>query len=115
MTRPAVEFTDYQSFPLEDLPGPVKGLAQRIIARDRAGRLVARILEFSPGTDTTPNGVQRHDYFEEIYIISGQVRDLSLGQDFGQGCVASRPPGMPHGPWYSETGCVMYEVHTYLD
>lgn len=115
MIRQAVEFTDYQSFQLEELPGPVAGLAQRIIARDDTGRTVVRILEFSPGTDTTPNGVQTHDYYEEIYIISGQIRDLAIGQDFSQGYVASRPPGMPHGPWHTESGCVMFEVNYYLD
>lgn len=115
MIRQAVEFTDYQSFQLEDLPGPVTGLAQRIIARDESGRTLIRILEFAPGTDTTPNGEQAHDYYEEIYIVSGKIHDLTLNQEFAAGYVASRPPGMRHGPWQTVTGCVMFEVNYYLD
>lgn len=115
MKRAAVEFTDYKKFPLEPIEGPVKGISQRIIARDEQGRTLVRILEYEPGTDTTENGVQSHEYFEEVFIVEGSTIDLTLNQEFKKGAVASRPPKMKHGPWKSPEGCVMFEVDYYLD
>ena len=115
MVPAAVEFTDYLNFPKQPLEGKVNGISQRVIRRDAQGRCVARIIEYGPGVDTTPNGVQCHDYYEEILILKGSMTDLTLHQTFSSGYVASRPPGMPHGPWSSEEGCIMYEVDRYLD
>lgn len=113
MTRPAVEFLDYKTIESQKIDGLVEGLSERVISQDDKGENLARVLEFQPGTDTTPNGVQTHDYWEEIYIIEGSVVDLTLNQTFSKGMVASRPPGMKHGPWKTSEGCIMYEVRYY--
>ena len=60
-----------------------------------------------------------HDYWEEVYVISG---DLFVGSDrngeggtrFGSNTYACRPPGTYHGPFKSETGCLLLELH-YFD
>lgn len=111
MTK-AVEFTDFRKFNLIPIEGPVKGLSERVIFKSPEGDL-ARILEFAPGTDTSPNGVQVHDYKEELFIIEGCITDLTLEETFTTGMVASRPPGMKHGPWKTNSGCTMYEVRYY--
>ncbi|WP_170289780.1 cupin domain-containing protein [Cytobacillus depressus] len=113
MSRPQVEFIQYQSIKPELIGGSVKGLSQRVISQDSELGDLARILEFEPGTDTSSNGVQVHDYWEEIYIIDGSVIDLTLNKEFTKGMVASRPPGMEHGPWKSLEGCTMFEVRYY--
>lgn len=110
MKRPKLEFTSYDDIELEPIPGKVKGLSERVISKGEAEHELVRILEFAPGTDTTPNGVQIHDYWEEIIIIEGSIIDLTLNQEFTKGMVASRPPGMKHGPWKCPDGCVMFEV-----
>jgi len=115
MKRSAIEFTDYKQFPMEPVDGAVSGLSQRIISRDEKGQPMVRIFEFAPGTDTTPNGVQTHDYWEEVFIVEGSMIDLSLNQEFSKGFTASRPPGMRHGPWKSPNGCVTFEVTYHLD
>jgi hypothetical protein len=59
-----------------------------------------------------------HDHWEEVYLVSG---DLIVGNDEkGQGgepfeapTYACRPPGVYHGPFKSERGCVLYEIHYY--
>lgn len=107
--KTAVEFTDFRKFELVPIDGPVEGLSERVIFKSLAGDL-ARILEFAPGTDTTPNGTQVHNYREELFIIDGSITDLTLGETFTAGMVASRPPGMEHGPWKTEKGCKMYEI-----
>lgn len=91
--------------------GDVPELIERILAVEAAGSGVAtRVLRFPPGCDTSPNGVQVHDFWEEVYILSGSLTDLTLGETFSAGMYACRPPGMPHGPWRSDDGCETFEV-----
>ena len=110
MSKPELEF-----FPASDIgwtrcPGPVDGLTERILARDEENNVATRMLTFAPGTDTSPNGVVVHDFWEEVYILEGSIIDLPLGQEFTAGMYACRPPGMNHGPWKSPKGCVTFEV-----
>ena len=75
-----------------------------------------RLLRFEPGVYTTAPFV--HDYWEEVYLISG---DLIVGNDengeggetFAPNTYACRPPGTPHGPFKSVNGCVLLEIHYY--
>lgn len=89
--------------------GKASGLTERVLSEARPG-VATRILRFEPGTDTTPNGVQVHDFWEEVYILEGSFRDTKLDETFSAGQYACRPPGMPHGPWVSESGCLTFEV-----
>ncbi len=76
-----------------------------------------RLLRFQPGEFTTAPFV--HDYWEEVWLVSG---DLIVGNDaqgnggvpFTSSAYACRPPGAAHGPFKSETGCVLMEIH-YFD
>lgn len=88
MSRPSVEFTDYHQFKREKIDGKVDGLYQRMISQDDQGKDLVRIMEFEPGTDTTPNGVQSHDYWEEVFIIEGSFIDLTLNKEFTAGMIA---------------------------
>lgn len=93
------------------------------IAFDRTGQLseivlsgshesgwVSRLLKFEPGCDTTPNGTLTHDVWEEVFIVSGTIHDVRLGETFTAGMYACRPPGMEHGPWTSPDGAVTFET-----
>ncbi len=96
------------------------GIKQQILAGvlDEKGRSGHRTrhLKFEPGVYTT--APFKHDYWEEVYLVSG---DLIVGNDkegkggtsFGPGTYACRPPGTPHGPFKSEKGCLLVEVHYY--
>ncbi|ALS23954.1 MULTISPECIES: cupin domain-containing protein [Paenibacillus] len=112
MAKPELEFTDYTKFEQKPFTN-VKGLSERVIAKDPETGVATRILIFEPGTDTTPNGVQIHDFWEELYVIEGSLIDLTLNQEFTAGMVACRPPGMKHGPWISPNGCKTFEVRYY--
>lgn len=108
MSKPEHEFFPVDQVGFTACEGHVPALTERILA---AGDGVAtRILSFAPGTDTSPNGVQVHDFWEEVYILTGAITDLRLGQTFTAGMYACRPPGMEHGPWRSEDGCTTFEV-----
>jgi len=90
--------------------GLVPELTERILARIPGTGIATRILNFAPGADTTPNGVQVHDFWEEVYILEGSMTDIRLGETFTAGMYACRPPGMEHGPWTTEEGCRTFEV-----
>lgn len=111
MAKPELEFLDYKKFAQEPLSP--EGLSQRVIAADPNTGVATRILEFEPGVNTSPNGIQIHDFWEELYIIEGSIIDLELNEEFSAGMVACRPPGMKHGPWKSPNGCKIFEVRYY--
>jgi hypothetical protein len=96
------------------------GIEQKILAgaldeADGSGTRT-RLLRFAPGVYTTAPFV--HDYWEEVYLLQG---DLTVGNDaagrggesFAPGTYACRPPGAAHGPFKSESGCLLLEIHYY--
>ena len=111
--KPEIEFTPVANTEWTAVPGGVPGLHERILAADPVRKVATRILRFAPGTDTSATGVVVHDFWEEVYILEGSLHDISLNQTFAAGTYASRPPGMKHGPWRTEEGCVTFEVRYY--
>ncbi|KAH7357135.1 hypothetical protein BKA65DRAFT_496249 [Rhexocercosporidium sp. MPI-PUGE-AT-0058] len=50
-----------------------------------------------------------HDYIEEIYIVEGDLVDVPKKETYLKGYYyAYRKPGMRHGPFASEKGCLMF-------
>ena len=101
-------------------PGYPPGIKQKILASDldetrrMGGR--TRLLKFDPGTYTTAPFV--HDHWEEVYLVSGDLivgndADGKGGEQFRNYTYAVRPPGVYHGPFKSEKGCLLYEIHYY--
>ena len=110
MAKPEHEFFDVSRVDWTPCAGDVSGLDERVLAADEGAGVATRLLRFQPGTDTTPNGVQVHDFWEEVYIVEGSFTDLTLDETFVAGMYACRPPGMAHGPWVSEEGCTTFEA-----
>ena len=100
--------------------GYPQGIEQKILAGDldEAGKNGnrTRLLRFKPGVFTTEPFV--HDYWEEVYLVSG---DLIVGNNaageggmaFAPNTYACRPPGAVHGPFKSQNGCLLLEIHYY--
>ena len=100
--------------------GYPEGIDQKILAGalDESAHSGSRtrLLRFRPGVFTTAPFV--HDYWEEVYLLQG---DLTVGNDahgrggerFAPGTYACRPPAAAHGPFKSETGCLLLEIHYY--
>lgn len=110
MAKPEREFFDPAAVPWETSVGSVPELQERFLARDEETGVTTSVMRFPPGTDTSSNGVQRHDCWEEVLILEGSMTDLRLSQTFSAGMYACRPPGMAHGPWRTEEGCVTFQV-----
>ena len=101
-------------------PGYPEGIEQKILAgsldEEHKQGSRTRLLRFAPGTFTTAPFI--HDHWEEVYLIDG---DLTVGNDangdggesFAPNTYACRPPGVYHGPFKSERGCVLLEIHYY--
>jgi hypothetical protein len=101
-------------------PGYPVGIEQKILAgaldEERGAGSRTRLLRFQPGVFTTAPFV--HDYWEEVYLMQG---DLTVGNDaeghggepFAPGTYACRPPGAVHGPFKSNGGCLLLEIHYY--
>lgn len=112
MPKEEREFFDVEEIPWRPVAGQA-GLQERILSRDPESGDYTRLLRFEPGADTTPAGVQRHDFWEEVWIVEGAIHDLTLDRTFRAGMYACRPPGMAHGPWRSPGGCVTFEIRYY--
>ena len=103
------------------VPGYPEGIQEKILSgsldeKNRGGSRT-RLLRFEPGVYTTAPFV--HEYWEEVYLLEG---DLTVGNDaqgkggesFPKGTYACRPPGAAHGPFKSNGGCTLFEIH-YFD
>jgi hypothetical protein len=93
----------------------VEGICAQVLAEDAETGDYTRLLRFDPGVDTSRQGTRVHDYWEEVFILEGELTDLRLGSSFTAGMYACRPPGMPHGPWRTETGALMLEFRRGVD
>lgn len=77
-----------------------------------------RLLRFQAGVFTTEPFV--HTYWEEVYLLSGELivgcdAQGRGGERFTGPTYACRPPGVFHGPFKSEGGCLLLEVHFYAE
>jgi ChrR Cupin-like domain len=86
-----------------------EGIWEQILSTDDESGAYTRLLRFEPGADSSPDGAQAHDFWEEVFIVGGGLTDLTLGETFAAGMYACRPPGMRHGPWRSDSGVLMLE------
>lgn len=102
-------------------PGYPPGIEQKILSGsldepNKAGSRT-RLLRIGAGVYTTEPFV--HEYWEEVFLVNG---DLTVGNDaqgnggenFPPGTYACRPPGAAHGPFKSNGGCTLFEIH-YFD
>lgn len=75
-----------------------------------------RLMRLRPGAFSTAPFI--HEYWEEVYVVEGT---LTVGADeHGSGGVSypshtyvCRPPGVLHGPFRSDVGCLLLEIHYY--
>ena len=119
--KPHIEFTKiYSNEDWHTPEGYPSGIEQRILASDideknKIGSR-SRLLRFQPGVFTTTQFI--HDHWEEVYLVSGDLivgndKEGNGGEKFEGSTYACRPPGAYHGPFKSDTGCVLFELHYY--
>lgn len=121
MNKPHIEFLTLDMKSGWATPdGYPDGIKQKILASDLDERRKTgsrtRLLRFDPGVFTTAPFV--HDHWEEVYLLSGDLtvgndREGRGGESFLSPTYACRPPGIHHGPFKSEKGCMLFEIHYY--
>ena len=94
------------------LPG-FSGLEVKVLADDldeaacTGGR--SRLVRFAAGSRTS--GVLVHPYWEEVFVLSGDMYALDNPAPSSQAPLYTiRPPGTSHGPFGSRAGCTLLEV-----
>ena len=113
MPKPELEFFKPDHIAWEPVAGSATGgaggagVTQKILSHSEDGD-VTRLLRFDAGVETS--GTITHDFWEEVWILEGELMDLGKRQTFTAGMYACRPPGMVHGPYRVPKGCVTFEV-----
>lgn len=90
----------------------VKMLADNLDQQAKTGART-RLVRIGAGVVTGPAPLI-HDYWEEVFLLSGDLRPVASTNGGPVGHTYScRPPGTPHGPFRSDGGCVLLETQYY--
>lgn len=78
--------------------------------------LRTRFVRFHPDAATSVPFI--HDYNEEVYLVEGDQAlldkdSLALLERYAKGSYFIRPAGTWHGPFSSQEGCLLFEIHSY--
>ncbi|CAF3479917.1 hypothetical protein SNK03_010980 [Fusarium graminearum] len=85
------------------------GVDELVLNEDKQTGRRTTLQRWQPGARNQQD-VFIHDYVEEIYMAEGDLYDENLQQGWSTGAYAYRKPGMRHGPFRSEGGCLMFIV-----
>ena len=115
MNKPELEFFDVDSIKWKpvDVPGYSGGCYEKILSYDDDTGSVTRLIRIEPGAKVT--GALTHDFWEEVYIIRGELVDIAKKLHFKEGYYGCRPPGMVHGPYETAVGCMIIEFRYFPD
>jgi len=102
-----LEFFDVESVPWEPVAG-MPGMEQKVLAGDKHSADFTRLARIRGGSDFDEALV--HDFWEEIWIISGSIHDKRTGLTYTAGMYSCRPPGMVHGPFRFLEDSMVFEV-----
>jgi hypothetical protein len=86
------------------------GIDQMTLNHDSTTGRHTTLQRWQPGAINQQTNTFVHDYVEEIYLAEGDLYDTRLKQGWKKGAYAYRKPGMEHGPFKSENGCLMFIV-----
>ncbi|MFQ5899557.1 MAG: cupin domain-containing protein [Candidatus Methylomirabilia bacterium] len=117
MPKAELEFFSPDRIPWQPLAGSPTagaggaGVQEKILSRDEETGNVTRLLKLDAGIETKE--AIAHDFWEEVWILEGELIDLGKKQTFTAGMYACRPPGMVHGPYRAPHGCVTLEIRYY--
>ncbi len=73
----------------------------------------SRYVRILPGGETFT--AFTHPYWEEAVLVEGEVTQKETGVTLKAPAYVIRPPGTPHGPILSATGCLMIEAQYYAE
>ena len=71
-----------------------------------------RYVRVAPGTTTSEALV--HTYWEDVFVLEGDLYPLADGAAPQAPNYSQRPPGTAHGPFGSQNGCLLLEFQYYM-
>ncbi len=96
------------------------GIEQKILAgtldEERRSGSRTRLLRFCPEVFTTApsfTNIGKRSTLIEGDLTVGNDAEGKGGESFAPGTYACRPPGAVHGPFKSNSGCLLLEIHYY--
>ena len=110
MGKKEQEIHETESIPWTPIEG-YPGVYEKVLNEDSDTGSVTRLLKYDPGTEF--NEVLKHDFHEEIYVLSGTLIDLGKNLTLKEGYYGYRHPGMEHGPYLSPDGMMTLEIRDY--
>ena len=110
MAKKQQEIHETESIPWKVVSG-YPGVSEKVLNQDPETGSVTRLLKYKPGTEF--NEVLNHDFYEEIYVLSGTLIDLGNNLTLKAGYYGYRHPGMKHGPYRSPDGMMTLEIRNY--
>ncbi len=114
MAKPEYEFfpTDSIEWKPIEIPGYESGCYEKILSIDKETGSFTRLMRIDPGVKVSRR--LAHDFWEEIYIINGDLTDTAKKQTYKAGYYACRPQGMIHGPYETKEGFLGVEFRYYI-
>ncbi|KAL7947504.1 hypothetical protein V8C42DRAFT_317977, partial [Trichoderma barbatum] len=91
------------------------GIEELVLNEDTTTGRKTLLQRWQRGASNPASSPFVHTFVEEIYLVEGDLTDKTLGQTFYKGMYAYRNPGMEHGPWSSESGCLMFVTCAAVD
>src|SRR5262245_62335391 len=101
MPEPELEFFKPEHIAWEPVSGSATGgaggagVSQKILSQSEDGD-VTRLLRFEAGVETTESIT--HDFWEEVWILEGELTDLGKDQTVTAGMYACRPAPIAAAP-----------------
>ncbi|NIM95431.1 MAG: hypothetical protein GTO18_17175 [Anaerolineales bacterium] len=112
MSKPEIEFIDCDTtYKWRSVEGDTLGIKEKILSEDPETGDYTRLVKFPPGIKTSETLI--HDFWEEVYILSGSLIDIEKEETYLPGYYGCRPPGMKHGPYNIPFGCKIFEIRYY--
>jgi ChrR-like protein with cupin domain len=72
-----------------------------------------RYVKFDKGGETFAPFT--HTYWEEAFLLEGELTAKQNGETLRAPAYVIRPPGTPHGPLISATGCLLLEMQYFAE
>jgi hypothetical protein len=88
--------------------GPIKGIREKLLAKDPISGAYTRIVHFEPGFKFSH--ALNHPFWEELLILEGHMIDYGTNTLYEKGHYGLRQPGIDHGPFGTELGCTLLET-----
>ncbi len=119
MAKQKLQYFDTQYMPWKPIEGAT-GLYEKILNRDPKTGSYTRLLLFEPDLASSINqygslpskALCHENMWEECFLVSGVLVDMTRSKTFRAGSYAYHYPGMKHGPFSAPIGALAFEVRT---